>query len=203
MITEVETNRPPKLAEVALRIVEGVAWIAGALVLAATIGVIVEGSRGHISMLASLAASHDLSTEVVRVDAGLMDVTLSGVPISASWTYLVALGLFAVVAATFGAVVALLARSVRCGRPFAVVKPCILYIYAGLWSGLAIATPFILAYAQPRMAESVGAVLPGATFAYTMTEIDLAAIFFGPILAIATAIFASGTKMWADHRKMV
>lgn len=203
MSPEIQHAGPSKPIRASLRCVEVLSWLLAIFFLLAAVGISIDGVRGEVSVTAQLADTDGLRTDGAQVDGGYLDVTLTNVPLEASWPYLLILAIVALTLTATCILVAKLAKGVRRGAPFAAVPPRLLYVFAAIWTAVAITAVVVLATTQHRMAESVGANIPGATSMYSPDVLDIGAIALGPVVAIVIAIFASGSKMWAEHRVMV
>lgn len=201
---DADVPRPPRFLRIAIVVFEVGCWAAAGLL--ALIGIV-----GVISMLMGTvpgtARLMDGATLIEAgggvVEGGTIDVVFEGVPVGISWPYL-----FTIIV-TFGAwivmcaALARVARGLRWGAPFRSVTPRFLYAFAAIWTVLAFAAPFVLGATQPAMAQAAGVVIPGATFSYTMQVEDLLGILAGPVIAVVVAVFATGSRMWAEHRRLV
>jgi hypothetical protein len=137
------------------------------------------------------------------VDGGAVDVTLQDVPLAVSWPYLLVLAASVLAWIVLCVALARIARGLRWGVPFRTVTPRFLYVLAAVWTGLAIAAPFVISATQPAMAEAAGVTVPGATFSYTMAVEDVVSIIVGPAIAVVVAVLATGSRMWSEHRTLV
>lgn len=203
MSPEIQHAGPSKPIRASLRCVEVPSWLMGILCLIAAVGIPVDGARGNVSLTAQLTDASQFQRSSAQVDGGYIDVTLKNVPLESSWAYILVLVLVSLMFATTFILVARLTKGVRHGAPFDAVSPRVLYVFAALWTALSIAAVAVLAATQHRIAESVGASIPGASFVYSPSALDIGAIALGPVVAIVIAIFASGSKMWSEHRVMV
>ncbi|MCP3426386.1 hypothetical protein NBM05_10330 [Rothia sp. AR01] len=203
MSPEAHAPRPARWVRTALGVVETVAWLLVALVAVVMTTALVEGLRGEVSVVARLTDPSALDVAGAGVLGGTLDVALSGVPVSASWAYLTSLAAGGVLWIATAVLVALLGRGVRRGRPFAAVRPGALYAFAAAWVAEAIAEPIVVAVTSPRMAESAGVSIPGASFGYSLDTTNAILIVSGPVVAITVAVFASGARMWREHRTLV
>lgn len=196
--------RPPRLLRIGLVVFEVVSWVsAGVLAIFGVLG-IVSMLQGTVPGTARVMDGASLiAAGGAAVEGGTIDVVFEGVPVSVSWPYL-----FTIVA-TFGTwivmclALAVVSRGMRSGAPFRWVTPKFLYTFAAIWTVLAFAAPFVLGATQPAMAQAAGVVIPGATFSYTMQVEDLLGILAGPVIAVVVAVFATGSRMWAEHRRLV
>lgn len=199
---DADVPRPPRFLRIALVVFEVACWVvSGVLVLAGIAGVIsmVLGTVPGTARLMDGATLIEAGGGVVA--GGTIDVMLEGVPVAVSWPYL-----FTIIV-SFGAwivmciALARVSRGLRSGVPFRSVTPRFLYAFAAIWTVLAFAVPFVIGATQPTMAQAAGVVIPGATFSYTMRVEDLLGILAGPIIAVLVAVLATGSRMWAEHRR--
>lgn len=203
MSPEIQHAGPSKPIRAALRCVEVLSWVVGAVFLLGAIGLSIDVARGNVPLTVRLANTHDWAVHNAQVDGGVIDLTLASVPLEASWAYLLVIIATGLLVAFGCLLVSRLAKGVRRGAPFSAVSPRALYVFAAAWTALSVTAVVVLALTQNRMAESVGANIPGTTFVYSPDVLDIGTIALGPVAAIVIAIFASGSKMWAEHRVMV
>ena len=173
------------------------------LVLFLTLGVVLMLVLGEIPVTARLIDGGSLVQGGAQVEGGLIDVVLTDVPLSASWSYVLMMSAAGAAWAVLCVVLARISRGLRFGVPFRSVTPGFLYGLAAVWTGLSIAAPFVMAKAQPAMAAAAGVSIPNATFAYTMAAEDVLSIVIGPVVAVIVAVLATGSRMWSEHRTLV
>jgi hypothetical protein len=168
------------------------------LVLFLTLGVVLMLVLGEIPVTARLIDGGSLVQGGAQVEGGLIDVVLTDVPLSASWSYVLMMSAAGAAWAVLCVVLARISRGLRFGVPFRSVTPGFLYGLAAVWTGLSIVAPFVMAKAQPA-----GVSIPNATFAYTMAAEDVLSIVIGPVIAVIVAVLATGSRMWSEHRTLV
>lgn len=201
---EVEVPRPPRFLRVACGVFEVACWIAVALLGIVSVTGAALMFTGTVPVTGRLIDGGSLiENGGATIDGGLVDVELTNVPLSVSWPFF--LTLVATIACWAVLCIALsrVSRGLRWGAPFRSVTPRFFYVFAAVWTVVAVAAPFVLGATQPQMAQAAGVAVPGVTFAYTMTVGDLLGIFAGPVIAIVVAVLATGSRMWTEHRTLV
>lgn len=200
--SSMDVPRPPRFLRIAILIFEVLCWAtAGVLSLVGVLGMALIVFWREVPVSARLIDGASLiENGGGAVEGGAVDVTLQDVPLAVSWPYLLVLAASVLAWVVLCIALARIARGLRWGVPFRSVTPRFLYVLAAVWTGLAIAAPFVISATQPVMAEAVGVTVPGATFSYTMSLGDLVSVVVGPLIAVAVAVLATGSRMWSQHR---
>ena len=203
--THADVPRPPRFLRIAILVFEVGCWVtAGLLAIIAVFGMALMTFWREVPVTARLIDGASLiENGGGAVDGGAIDVTLQDVPLAVSWPYLLVLAASVLAWIVLCIALARIARGLRWGVPFRTVTPRFLYVLAAVWTGLAIAAPFVISATQPAMAEAAGVTVPGATFSYTMAVEDVVSIIVGPIIAVVVAVLATGSRMWSEHRTLV
>ena len=203
--THADVPRPPRFLRIAILVFEVGCWVtAGLLAIIAVFGMALMALWREVPVTARLIDGASLiENGGGAVDGGAIDVTLQDVPLAVSWPYLLVLAASVLAWIVLCIALARIARGLRWGVPFRTVTPRFLYVLAAVWTGLAIAAPFVISATQPAMAEAAGVTVPGATFAYTMAVEDVVSIIVGPIIAVVVAVLATCSRMWSEHRTLV
>lgn len=203
--SHVDVPRPPRFLRIAILVFEVGCWVtAGLLAIIAVFGMALMAFGREVPVTARLIDGASLiENGGGAVDGGAVDVTLQDVPLAVSWPYLLVLAASVLAWIVLCIALARIARGLRWGVPFRTVTPRFLYVLAAVWTGLAIAAPFVISATQPAMAEAAGVTVPGATFSYTMAVEDVISIIIGPVIAVVVAVLATGSRMWSEHRTLV
>lgn len=185
-----ERPRPPRPARIVLAAAELLLWGLAVLFVVVAVVVTVQASRGTI-----LESGRTMGgTPPLVGSASWVDVVLEGVPLSVSWPYIgvVVLGVIAWVLLML--LLIRVVRGTRRGSARRRVPARLLYLFAIVWSVSSFVFPFILGRVRPAMAEAAGVAIPGVTFTYTMTLVDLLSVLAGPLAVVVVAITTSGRR---------
>lgn len=203
--THADMPRPPRFLRIAILVFEVGCWVtAGLLAIIAVIGMSLIVFWREVPATARLIDGASLiENGGGAVEGGAVDVILQDVPLAASWPYALVMAASVLAWIVLCIALARISRGLRWGVPFRTVTPRFLYVLAAVWTGLAIAVPFVISATQPAMAEAAGVTVPGATFSYTMAVEDVVSIIIGPVIAVVVAVLATGSRMWSEHRTLV
>lgn len=200
--SSMDVPRPPRFLRIAILIFEVLCWAtAGVLSLVGVLGMALIVIWREVPVTARLIDGASLiENGGGAVEGGAVDVLLQNVPLSASWPYALILGASACAWVVLCVALARISRGLRWGVPFRAVPPGFLYVLAVVWTLLSILSPFVMSATQPVMAEAADVTIPGVTFSYTMSLGDLVSVVVGPLIAVAVAVLATGSRMWSQHR---
>lgn len=125
---------------------------------------------------------------------GSVDVVFEGVPVAVSWPYIVVLVLGVIAWLLLMLLLIRVVHGARLGSARRRVPTRLLYAFAFVWSASSFVFPFVLGRVRPAMADAAGVAIPGVTFTYTMTMVDLLSVLAGPLAVVVVAVTTSGRR---------
>lgn len=185
-----ERPRPARPARVLLAAAEVLFWGLAVVFVVVAAVVTVLAFRGTI-----LESGRTMGgTPPLVGGTGSVDVVFEGVPLSVSWPYIGVLVLGVIAWVLLMLLLIRVVRGARLGSARRRVPVRLLYAFAGVWSVTSFVFPFILGHVRPAMADAAGVAIPGVTFTYTMTMVDMLSVLAGPLAVVVVAITTSGRR---------